>query len=89
MDSEKPADTSRDGERIDKASIILAIESAVGSLMGLRLLMDTLIPDGAVWQVGAEQGCAHEHRAPSDPSFCLDCEEEVGVSAGFTGGDGS
>lgn len=89
MSDEQQADTSRDGERIDKASIILAVESAIGSLMGLRLLLDTLIPDGAVWQVGVEQGCKHANRAPSDASFCLDCETEVGVSAGFTGGDGS
>lgn len=74
---------------VTKDDILLAFDSAIGALMGMRRLLDVIIPEGTVILVPEEGACRHEHRAPSDPAFCLDCEQEVGVSAGFTGGDDS
>lgn len=71
---------------IDKGAILLAFDSAISSLLGMRQFLDMLIPDGLEITVPEQTGCRHENRAPSDPTFCLDCEESVGVSSGFTGG---
>ena len=76
-------------EGVTKDDILLAFDSSIGVLMGMRTLLDKIIPDGAVILEQEEGVCRHLNRAPSDPSFCLDCEQEVGVSSGFGGGDGS
>jgi hypothetical protein len=76
-------------EGVHKDDILLAFDSAISTLMGMRMLLDRIIPNGAVLLEQEEGVCRHEHRAPSDPGFCLDCEQEVGVSSGFTGGEGS
>lgn len=76
-------------ESVSKDDILLVFDSAISTLMSMRMLLDRLIPDQAVI-LGAEPGvCPHVNRAPSDPAFCLDCEQEVGVSSGFSGGAGS
>lgn len=72
---------------IDKETVLLAFESAISSLLGMRQLLDLLLPDGVSWVVPEPGECPHVNRAPSDPTFCLDCEREVGVSSGFSGGD--
>ena len=76
-------------ETFTKDEILLAFDSAMASLMTARLLLDRIIPDGAGFIVPEQGKCAHVNRAPSDPDFCLDCETEVGVSSGFSGGDES
>ncbi|AYD87358.1 hypothetical protein SEA_VALENTINIPUFF_62 [Microbacterium phage ValentiniPuff] len=74
---------------LTKDEILLAFDSAVGVLMSMRTLIDRGMLSTDVIYAMAPGACRHANRAPSDPSFCLDCEQEVGVSAGFTGGDGS
>lgn len=77
-------------DNVSKDDIMIAFDSAIGSLMGMRMLLDKILPDGVELVAQEEGACRHENRAPSDPSFCLDCEQTVpGASAGFTGGDGS
>lgn len=77
-------------DNVAKDEILLAFDSAISSLMGMRMLIDKLIPDDVELVGAPDEGCRHENRAPSDPSFCLDCEQTVlGASGGFTGGDGS
>lgn len=76
-------------KEIDKEMILLAFDSATSSLIAMRTLLDMLIPDGVTWIITEDDGsCPHANRAPSDASFCLDCEQTVGgVSEGFTGGE--
>lgn len=75
---------------VSKDEILLTFDSAIGTLMSMRTLLDKIIPDGTSLKVEDPGGeCRHVHRAPSDENFCLDCEQEVGVSSGFGGGAGS
>lgn len=69
---------------IDKETVLLAFDSAIASLMGMRTLLDTILPEGFVVTVPEQGACPHRNRAPSDQSFCLDCEQHIGVSGGFS-----
>jgi hypothetical protein len=65
---------------LDKETLLLAFDSAIASLMGMRHLVMAVVPDGMVVTVPEQTECLHKNRAPSYPAFCLDCEQEVGVS---------
>lgn len=74
---EIPAPPSQHPAVLDKETVLLAFDSAIASLMGMRQLIDVVVPDGFQIVIPEPGACPHKNRAPSMPSFCLDCEQEV------------
>lgn len=74
---------------VDKETLLLVFSTIAAQAMTMHRLLEEIIPDGMVAVIPEAGVCQHKNRAPSYPAFCLDCEQEVGVSAESPGGDGS
>lgn len=74
---------------LTKDELLLILDSTMASIASARMFIAKNMPANAVILDVPEGQCPHVNRAPSYPAFCLDCEQEVGVSAESPGGGGS
>jgi hypothetical protein len=70
--------TPSDPTVLTRDEVLLALDTAMGTIATARMLIAKNWPEDAALVMETEQqGCPHEHRAPSMPSFCLDCETDL------------
>jgi hypothetical protein len=75
---------------LTKDEVLLVLDSAMASIATARMFIARHWPEGTALVADPSGGqCPHLNRAPSYPAFCLDCEQEVGVSPTSQGVDGS